>query len=53
VGEEAFIDGLQPYVQASLDAVYRVANGLKRKRAELSTAEVLARLTREIQRWGH
>jgi len=51
VGEEAFVDAPQPLLQASLDAVYRVANGLKRKRAELSTAEVLARLTREIERW--
>jgi len=52
VGEEGFIHAPQPLLQASLDAVYRVANSLKRKRAELSTAEVLARLTREIERWG-
>jgi hypothetical protein len=52
MGEEAFIDASQPLLQATLDAVYRVANSLKRKRAELSTAEVLARLTREIERWG-
>ena len=39
-------------LQASLDAVYRVANSFKRKRSELSTADVLARLTREIERWG-
>jgi hypothetical protein len=52
VGEEAFIDTPQPLLQASLDAIYRVANGLKRKRAELSTLDVLARLTREIERWG-
>jgi hypothetical protein len=52
VGEEGFVDAPQPLLQASLDAVYRMANGLKRKRAELSTAEVLARLTREIERWG-
>jgi hypothetical protein len=51
VGEEGFADAPQPLLQASLDAVCRVANGLKRKRAELSTAEVLARLTREIERW--
>jgi hypothetical protein len=42
VGEEGFIDAPQPLLQASLDAVYRIGNGLKRKRAELSTAEVLA-----------
>jgi hypothetical protein len=52
VGEEALVDAPQPLLQASLDAVYRVANGLKRKPAELSTAEVLARLSREIGRWG-
>jgi hypothetical protein len=52
VGEEGFIDAPQPLLQASLDAIYRVANGLKRKRAELSTVEVLARLRREIERWG-
>jgi hypothetical protein len=51
VGEEEFVDAPQPLLQASLNAVYRVANGLKRKRGELSTAEVLARLTREIERW--
>jgi hypothetical protein len=52
VGEEAFIDAPQPPLQASLDVMYRVANGLKRKRAELSTLDVLARLTREIERRG-
>jgi hypothetical protein len=52
VGEEGFVDAPQPLLQAVLDSLYRVANGLKRKRAELSTAEVLARLTREIERWG-
>jgi hypothetical protein len=51
VGAEGFVDAPQPLLQASLDAVYRVANGLKRKRAELSTVEVLARLRREIERW--
>lgn len=51
VGEEGFVDAPQPLLQASLNAVYRVANGLKRKRGELSTTEVLVRLTREIERW--
>lgn len=51
MGEEGFLDAPQPLLQASLDAVCRVANGPKRRRAELSTAEVLARLTREIERW--
>ena len=53
VGEEGFIDAPQPMLQASFDAVCRVANGLKRKRADLSTEEVLARLTREIGRRAH
>ena len=53
VGEEGFVDAPQPLLQAALDAVCRVANGLKRKRAELSTADVLARLTREIERGFH
>ena len=53
LGEEAFMDVPQPLLQASLDALYRVANSLKRRRAELSTAEVLARLTREIDRSIH
>jgi hypothetical protein len=52
VGEEGFIDAPQPLLQASLDAVYRVANGLKRRRAELPTAEVLTRLRREVERRG-
>jgi hypothetical protein len=52
VGEEAFIDAPQPLLQAALDAVCRVANSLKRRRAELSTADVLSRLEREIGRWS-
>ena len=51
MGEEGFLDAPQPLLQASLDTVCRVANGLKRRRAELSTAQVLGRLTREIERW--
>ena len=53
VGEEGFVDAPQPLLQASLDAVCRLANGLKRRRADLSTEEVLARLTREIDRRAH
>ena len=51
VGEEGFVDAPQPLLQASLDAVYRVANSLKRRRAELSTADAFSRLEREIGRW--
>jgi hypothetical protein len=52
VGDEGYVDAPQPLVQASLDAMCRLANGLKRRRADLSTAEVLSRLEREINRWG-
>jgi hypothetical protein len=52
VGDEGYVDAPQPLIQASLDAMCRLANGLKRKRADLSTAEVLSRLEREIERWG-
>ena len=53
VGVEGFVDAPQPLLQASLDAVCRLANGLKRRRADLSTEDVLARLTREIERWEY
>jgi hypothetical protein len=52
VGDEGYVDAPQPLIQASLDAMCWLANGLKRKRADLSTAEVLSRLEREIERWG-
>ena len=50
VGDEGYVDAPQPLLQASLDAVCRLANGLKRRRADLCTEDVLARLTREIDR---
>ena len=53
MGEEGFVDAPQPLLQVSLDAVCRLANGLKRRRADLSTEDVLARLTREIDRGSH
>ena len=52
VGDEGYVDAPQPLLQASLDAVCRLANGLKRRRVELSTADVLSRLEREIGRWS-
>jgi hypothetical protein len=51
VGDEGHVDAPQPLLQAALDAVCRVATGLRRRRADLSTAEVLSRLDREIERW--
>jgi hypothetical protein len=50
VGDEGYVDAPSPLVQASLDAMCRLANGLKRRRADLTTAEVLSRLEREIER---
>jgi hypothetical protein len=52
VGDEGFVDAPQSLVQASIDAVCRLASGLKRRRADLPTADVLTRLEREIDRWG-
>jgi hypothetical protein len=50
LGDEGYVDAPPPLVQASLDAMCRLANGLKRRRADLSTAEVLSRLERDIER---
>jgi hypothetical protein len=50
VGEEGYVDAPPPLIQAALDAMCRLANGLKRRRADLTTAEVLSRLEREIER---
>jgi hypothetical protein len=50
MGDEGYVDAPKPLLHASLDAMCRMANGLKRKRADLSTADVLSRLEREIDR---
>jgi hypothetical protein len=52
VGDEGYMDAPQPLLQASIEAVCRVANGLKRRRADLSTADVFTRLEREVERWS-
>jgi hypothetical protein len=52
MGDEGFVDAPQPLIQASLDAMCRLANGLKRRRADLATAEVISRLERDIDRLG-
>jgi hypothetical protein len=52
IGDEGFVDAPQPLIQASLDAMCRLANGLKRRRADLATADVISRLDREIERLG-
>jgi hypothetical protein len=50
VGEEGYMDAPAPLIQSVLEAICRLANGLKRRRAELTTAEVLSRLERDIER---
>jgi Helicase conserved C-terminal domain len=52
MGDEGFVDAPQPLIQASLDAMCRLANGLKRRRADLATADVISRVEREIERLG-
>ena len=52
IGGEGYIDAPQPLLQASIEVVCRVASGLKRRRADLSTADVLSRLAREIELRG-
>jgi helicase-like protein/SNF2 domain-containing protein len=52
IGGEGYIDAPQPLLHAFIEAVCRVANGLKRRRADLATAEVISRLEREIDRLG-
>jgi hypothetical protein len=52
VGDEGYVDAPKLLLQASIEAVCRVANGLKRRRADLSTADVLTRLEREVERWS-
>jgi helicase-like protein len=50
VGEEGYVDAPPPLIQSALDAMCRLADGLKRRRADLTTAEVFNRLEREIER---
>jgi hypothetical protein len=49
-GEEGYVDAPRPLLIAALDAVCRLANGMKVRRAELPTADVLERLKRMIAR---
>jgi hypothetical protein len=51
-GDESFLDAPRPLLVASLEAAYRLANGMKVKRSELSTDDLLARLNRAIERGG-
>jgi hypothetical protein len=49
-GEHAHIDAPRPLLMSALDAAYRLANGMKVKKAALTTEAFLARLDREIER---
>ena len=49
-GDESYLDAPRPLLMASLEAAYRLANGIKVKKSELSTDDFLARLNRVIER---
>jgi superfamily II DNA or RNA helicase len=49
-GDESHLDAPRPLLVASLEAAHRLASGMKVRRAELSTDELLARLNRVIER---
>jgi hypothetical protein len=51
-GEEGYADAPQSLLLAALDALCRLANGMKGRRSELLTADVLERLDRMIERQG-
>jgi hypothetical protein len=53
MGEYAHIDAPKPLLRASIEAICRVADGMKVRRSELTTDEVLARVDRLIDqmRW--
>jgi len=50
VGDEGYVDAPAPLIQSAIEALCRLANSLKRRRADLTTTEVLSRLEREIER---
>jgi hypothetical protein len=49
-GEEGYVDAPQPLLLAALDAVCRLANAMKVRKADLPTADVLERLERTLDR---
>jgi len=49
-GDESYLDASRPLLVAALEAAYRLANGMKVKKSELSTDDFLARLHRVIER---
>jgi hypothetical protein len=50
IGDTSRLDAPRPLLVASLEAAYRLANGMKVKKSELSTDDFLARLQRVIER---
>ena len=51
-GDESYLDAPRPLLVASLEAAYRLANGMKVKKSELSTDAFLARWQWIIERGG-
>jgi len=51
-GDESYLDAPRPLLVAALEAAHRLANGMKVRRAELSTDDFLARPQRAIERGG-
>lgn len=49
-GNKAVLNAPVPLLQIALDAVCRLANQMRRARAELETEQVLARMSREMER---
>jgi hypothetical protein len=49
-GEYGYVDAPQPLLTCALEAAYRIANGMKVKKAALTTETFLGRLDREIDR---
>jgi hypothetical protein len=50
IGDASYLDAPRPLLMVALEAAHRLANGMRVKRAELSTDDFLARLNREIAR---
>lgn len=49
MGEDAYIDAPPPLLKASIDAIRRVADGMKARRSDLTTDDVLARVDRLLE----
>ncbi|MDZ7759634.1 MAG: hypothetical protein U5L00_05210 [Desulfovermiculus sp.] len=49
-GNKAVLNAPVPLLQIALDAVCRLANQMRRAKAELETEQVLARMSREMER---